>query len=205
MSENPIRDMVLRAREGDREAYGELAERFQSTVYGVALARLRNHTEAQELTQDVLLHGMQKLSQLRDVEAFPGWLRQITVRMAINRVQRVKPLHPTEQEVLESAEAVTTNPLEEMVKAEQRDELWVALRKLKAIDRKTLVAFYLRDLSLKEMAAEDEVPVGTIKRRLHVARNRLKLMLEQAARERDENGPALQQEDNEEECELICS
>src|SRR5438128_7090737 len=85
---NEITRIVERARAGDRAAYGELVERFQPTVYALALARLRNPTEAQELAQEVFLHGMKKLNQLRDAQCFAGWLRQITVRMAISWMTR---------------------------------------------------------------------------------------------------------------------
>ena len=66
MTWSEITELVQKAQTGDREAYGQLVERFQPTVYAVALARLRNPTEAQELTQEVFLHGMKKLAQLRD-------------------------------------------------------------------------------------------------------------------------------------------
>ena len=98
---NEVMELVLRARVGDRAAYGELVERFQPTVYAVALARLRNPAEAQELAQEVFLHGMRKLPQLRDAQCFAGWLRQITVRMAINRLTRRGPLRKVEPEALE--------------------------------------------------------------------------------------------------------
>lgn len=178
MSELDVMDLVLRARDGDRDAYGELAQRFQSTVYAVALARLRNPTEAQELTQEVFLHGMRKLPQLRDVACFPGWLRQITVRMAINRLTRHGPLARVEPEVLEQAQATGATPLDTLVRAEQCEELRRGLDKLKKTDRETLVAFYIRGRSLKQMSREFETPVGTIKRRLHVARHRLKAVME---------------------------
>ena len=175
-----ITNLVEKAQAGDRTAYGELIERFQPTVYAVALARLRNPTEAQELAQEVFLHGMKKLSQLRDPQCFAGWLRQITVRMAINRLTRGGPLHRVEPEVLENAEAAGAGPLDEMVRAEQRAELWKGLQRLKSVDRATLEAFYLHGRSLKQISRELEVPIGTIKRRLHVARNRLKKQLEKA-------------------------
>ena len=181
---NEVTELVLRARAGDRAAYGELVERFQPTVYAVALARLRNPAEAQELAQEVFLHGMKKLPQLRDAQCFAGWLRQITVRMAINRLTRRGPLHKVEPEVLENAEAAGVGPLDSMVKAEQAAELYRGLERLKPVDRATLVAFYIRGRSLKQMSREFETPVGTIKRRLHVARNRLKTALEKAAGKR---------------------
>jgi RNA polymerase sigma-70 factor (ECF subfamily) len=183
MSWTEITELVLRAQAGDREAYGLLVERFQPTVYAVALARLRNPTDAQELTQEVFLHGMKKLPQLRDVQCFAGWLRQITVRMAINRLTRRGPLQKAEAEVLDGAEAAGASPLEGMIRSEQAEQLYQALDQLKPVDRATLVAFYIRGRSLKQMSREFETPIGTIKRRLHVARNRLKEVMEEMADE----------------------
>jgi RNA polymerase sigma-70 factor (ECF subfamily) len=180
MTWNEITSLVVRAQGGDRLAYGELIERFQPTVYAVALARLRNPVEAQELTQEVFLHAMKKLSQLRDVQCFAGWLRQITVRMAINRLTRRGALQGVEPEVLEQSAAASVTPLDEMVRAEQKAELYEGLERLKPVDRATLVAFYLHGRSLKQMSREFETPIGTIKRRLHVARNRLRQQLERA-------------------------
>jgi RNA polymerase sigma-70 factor, ECF subfamily len=181
MSWNEITELVLRAQAGDRGAYGELVERFQPTVYAVALARLRNPAEAQELAQEVFLHGMKKLAQLRDPQCFAGWLRQITVRMAINRLTRRGPLHRADAEVLDHAEAAGAGPLDQLVQSEQAAALYRGLDRLKPVDRATLLAFYIRGRSLKQMSREFETPVGTIKRRLHVARNRLKKQLERAA------------------------
>jgi RNA polymerase sigma-70 factor (ECF subfamily) len=181
MTWNEITELVVRAQGGDRKAYGELVERFQPTVYAVALARLRNPAEAQELAQEVFLHGMKKLAQLRDVQCFAGWLRQITVRMALNRLTRRGPLHKVDGEVLENAQASGPTPLEQLEKAEAAAELYQGLERLKPMDRDTLLAFYIRGRSLVQMSREFETPVGTIKRRLHVARNRLRKALERAA------------------------
>jgi RNA polymerase sigma-70 factor (ECF subfamily) len=180
MAWNEIFDLVTRAQAGDRAAYGALVERFQPTVYAVALAKLRNPTDAQELTQEVFIHGMTKLDQLRDPHCFAGWLRQITVRMAINRLTRRGPVQDAEPELFQNTPAVGDTPLEEMVRAEQRRALWTGLDRLKAVDRATLVAFYIRGRSLKEMSREFDTPIGTIKRRLHVARNRLRRQMERA-------------------------
>jgi RNA polymerase sigma-70 factor (ECF subfamily) len=178
MSWTEIAILVDRARAGDRSAYGELVVRFQPTVYALALVRLRNPAEAQELTQEVFIHTMNKLDQLRDPRCFAGWLRQITVRMAINRLTRRGPVRGTDPEFLENAAGEAPNPLDEMVRAEQRTKLWDGLNRLKSLDRQTLEAFYIRGRSLKQMSREFETPVGTIKRRLHVARKRLRRQLE---------------------------
>jgi RNA polymerase sigma-70 factor (ECF subfamily) len=183
MSWNEIVTLVERARDGDRSAYGELVQRFEATVYAVALTRLRNPVEAQELAQEVFIHAWTKLDQLRDPQCLPGWLRQITVRMALNRLTRRGPLRGAEAGVLESVPAGGDSPLDEMVRQEQRKALLDGLDQLKPTDKATLVAFYLRGRSLQQMSREFATPIGTIKRRLHVARKRLRQRLEQVAPE----------------------
>jgi RNA polymerase sigma-70 factor (ECF subfamily) len=189
MTWNEILLLIDRARLGDRQAFGELVLRFQPAVYAVALARLRDVNEAVELTQEVFIHAMTKLEQLRDPHCFVGWLRQITVRMAINRVTRKAPLQGTEPDVLQNAPDREQGPLDEIIRAENRVAVWKGLDKLKEIDRATLVAFYIHGRSLKQMAREFATPIGTIKRRLHVARGRLRKQLERASAKRGRRKP----------------
>ena len=189
MSWNEISTLVEQARGGDRAAYGEIVQRFQPTVYAVALARLRDVNEAVELTQEVFIHALRKLDQLRDPRCFVGWLRQITVRMAINRVTRQAPCKGADPEVIQSALAADAGPLDNLIRAEQRAEVLQGLETLKPLDRDTLVAFYLKGRSLLQMSREFETPVGTIKRRLHVARNRLRDALERDRPDQDRLGP----------------
>ena len=178
MTWNEITDWVERAQVGDRAAYGELVRTFQPSVRALAMARLRDPLEAQELAQEVFVHCLKKLPQLRDPRCFAGWLRQITVRMAINRQARRARLPGCDSQMMENVPAVGDNPLDGLIRAEQRAELWSALRRLKTADRTALVAFYVRGLSLKQMSREFEIPIGTVKRRLHVARARLRAQLE---------------------------
>src|SRR6516164_4975052 len=130
---NEITLIVERARNGDRTAYGELVERFQSTVYAIALARLRNPAEAQELAQEVFIHAMTKLPQLRDAHCFAGWIRQITERMAINRLTRRGPVRGAEPGVLENVESAGETPLDDLLKSEQKAKLWAGLERLKPV------------------------------------------------------------------------
>jgi len=178
MSELTLDELLLRARAGDVRAFGMVVEQFQTTVYAVALARLRDAHEAAELTQDVFLHAQAKLGQLRDLACFAGWLRQITVRMAINRQMRGRRATATEPEVLQQAPDHGAGPLDQLLAQEARQALWMGLDELKPLDRDTLVAFYIRGESLQQMSRAFATPVGTIKRRLHVARNRLRDVLE---------------------------
>lgn len=178
MSWEEVTELVLRAQAGDRVAYGELVRRFQGSVYAMALTRVHDPLEAQELAQEVFVHGIRKLPQLRDPRCFAGWLRRITARMAINRLSRRGKVLGAEPEFLDSVEGKVRGPVEEIERGERKAELHAGLKRLKDLDRATLEAFYLRGRSLKQMSREFETPVGTIKRRLHVARLRLKAVLE---------------------------
>ncbi len=178
--------LVERARDGDREAFGQLVEQFQRTVYAIVLHRLGNPNEAAELTQEVFLHVMRRLDQLREPERFAGWLRQVAARMAINRATRRVPPRPLEDDVLEGVTAHRDDPHDTLVRREHAARLWEALGRLKPLDRETLVGFYIDGHSLNELAERHDAPLGTIKRRLHTARRRLKAELESSVADVDE-------------------
>ncbi len=166
-------DLVRAAQAGDRDAFGELFERFQPTVLAIAMRRLRDFADAQELCQDVFVQAMLKIDQLRTPEAFGGWLRQITVRMAINRAVRRAPAVSVEPEVLATTVTCKGSPLEDILEIERQGQVRDGLDRLSEMDRDTLTAFYVHGHSLLEMADDFGAPLGTIKRRLHVARKRL--------------------------------
>lgn len=168
-----IERLVRQAQDGDREAFGQLVERFQGSVLAIARRRHRDRDEAAELVQEVFLHAMRKIRQLREPACFGAWLHRITVRVSINRATRRPPLPTAENEVLEGRGKPTRTPLEDLVDRERREIVRAAVGRLRPIDRSALEAFYLRGMSLIEIAEEFDIPVGTVKRRLHVARNRL--------------------------------
>jgi RNA polymerase sigma-70 factor (ECF subfamily) len=166
-------ELVLAAQAGDRDAFGELFERYERHVFGVALRRMGDYTEAQELVQDVFVQAMLKIDQLRTPEAFGGWLRQITNRMAINRRVRRGPDFATAPDALDAIGVEVETPLESVLDDERDEHLHRGLDRLRELDRETLKAFYVDGRSLIEMSGDFDAPVGTIKRRLHVARKRL--------------------------------
>ncbi len=165
--------LVSAAQQGDREAFGRLFEQFQRAVYAVAFRRLGDHAEAQEVCQEVFIQAMRKIGQLRDPRCFAGWLRSMASRMSLNRAVR-GPRMPIMPETLEvacprPANAAGRHPRRRSA-APRSTRAWIGSRRL---DRETLVAFYFDGRSLIEMSDQFRTPVGTIKRRLHVARKRL--------------------------------
>ena len=168
-----VLQLVQAAQGGCRKSFGELFERYERHVFAVALRRIGDYGEAQDLVQDVFTQVMLKIDQLRQPECFGGWIRSITHRMAINRIVRRGPDVPMDPD---TAAAVTVNeetPVDIALESERDSEMHAGLNRLKDLDRATLEAFYVKGHSLIEMSDEFDAPIGTIKRRLHVARKRL--------------------------------
>ncbi len=83
-----IADLVLQARNGDREAFGELVERFWSDLVALARGILAADAEVEDLVQDALIHAWQKLGTLRRPESFGAWVRRIVARRCLSWVRR---------------------------------------------------------------------------------------------------------------------
>ncbi len=176
--EIPNAELVALAQEQSKEAFSELVNRFERMVYAVCLQRLRNHAEAQEVSQDVFIKAFEKLHQLQEPAAFAGWLRSIAVRQSINRSTRRPPTIAVEPHTIDRADTRNAAPFESLLANERKDQLHKGLGRLASLDRKSLIAFYLEGQSIVQMSDAFSAPVGTIKRRLHVARKRLAKELE---------------------------
>lgn len=166
--------LVLRAQAGDRAAFDDLIVLFQSRVFGIVMQRLRNTAEADEVVQEVFLRAFRKLPQLQDAERFSGWLCQIAVRLSINRAVRRPNETCVENESFDGKAETDDTPLAAIIRQENMAQVHEGLNQLGQMDRETLWAFYFEGASLKEMSEQFASPIGTIKRRLHTARGRLR-------------------------------
>lgn len=166
-------EWVRRAQAGDRQAFGELFTQFRPVVQAVIARRIRDAADAEELTQDVFVKAMQKLDQLRQPEAFPGWLKSIAVRLSLNFVQRRRVAQFDQWAAIAEQDGERHAPENLSLTRERHEGVHAGLGRLRDMDRRTLVAFYVAGKSILEMADEFDAPIGTIKRRLHVARQRL--------------------------------
>jgi RNA polymerase sigma-70 factor (ECF subfamily) len=173
--------LVRAAQQGDRQALGELFHRYERAVYLAALRRLGNDAEAQDLCQEVFIQAVRKIGQLENPLCFGGWLQRIAHRMAINRAVRRGPVLAASDQNLETNCVEHRTPLGDVLTRERCDQIHAGLNRLADLDRSTLEAFYFGGRSIIEMSDEFDAPVGTIKRRLHVARKRLAEELEALA------------------------
>jgi len=184
-----LSSLIERSRVGDREAFGELTVRFQARVHFIALKALDGHHEdAQDLTQDVFIQAFRQIGQLQDPLAFFAWLRIMTTRMAINVCTRNKSRRrECQHQEIDKDIFVNKNDRptpDSLIANEERARIHAALDSLGEMDRRALELFHLQDNSLREMkiilSKEEgrQIPMGTIKRRLHNARRRLGRELE---------------------------
>lgn len=175
-----IETLVTQAKDGDRFAYGKLVEQFQATVQAAVKARLHRREDIQDLVQEVLIHAMTHIDQIREPRCFAGWLKQIAVNAAISYRTRQKD-REIRREAYYSNTTVcsSSNPAESLERSELRAEVHEALRKLKLSDRNIVNAYYFQGLSVKEVSRLLGLPTGTVKMRLYLSRNRLRQYLEQ--------------------------
>lgn len=175
MNENShITEKVILAQNGDMEAYGFLYEKFRSVIYAKILTSLRNESEALDLLHDVWLKVYLKLNQLKNPSRFAGWLHRITYHMIVNKICRKRCVETFDIDFIDEIVVSIDDPLEIMVERENFNNLKKAFNHLRPLDKDTLVSFYYDNKSIKEMSTEENAPIGTIKRRLHTARNRLR-------------------------------
>lgn len=168
-----LTQLVAAARDGDHSAFDELHHRFCGKITWVVGQIINDANEVDEVVQDVFIQALRKLDQLSTLEAFGGWINRIAVRMAINRSKRRPQLAFIDQEILEATVQGDQDAESAVIREETRKRLHEKMGLLKARDRETLVAYYFEDQSVNEMSLHFAAPVGTIKRRLHTARQRL--------------------------------
>ena len=173
-------ELVDRARHGDREAFGVLAGGAVDRLYGIARNILRDTELAEDATQEALVRAWRDLPALRDAERFDAWLYRLLVN-ACNDVGRRRRRWRAEMTV------VSTEPseLDRATELADRDELERGLRRLTEAQRGVLVLTFYADLSVSELAAALDIPLGTAKSRLHYAIEALRAALAADARSVD--------------------
>ena len=142
LTDATLTELVHASLDGDRLAQGELVDRYEAMVMSIGLKRLGNYAEAQELCQEVFVKAIERLHQLKEPEAFGGWLRSITVRMAINRQVRRPPTVSAEPAVLAATCVDAATPYDVALRRERAEQVHDGLARLGEMDRDTLTAFY---------------------------------------------------------------
>jgi RNA polymerase sigma factor (sigma-70 family) len=161
--------IVTRARDGEAEAFGILVRRFQDMAVGYGYSVLHDFQLAEDAAQEAFFEAYRTLSKLREPAAFAGWFRRIVFKQC-DRVTRRRVVATVP---LEAA----PDPLQATGEEERKGEVLEAVRQLPEHERSVMTLFYIGGYSMDEVATFLEVPVSTVKGRLHSARERIRTML----------------------------
>jgi RNA polymerase sigma-70 factor (ECF subfamily) len=172
------RELVELARSGDREAFSALAASVVDRLYATAVLILRDHSIADDATQETIVRAWRDLPSLRNPDRFDAWLRRLLVNACRDEGRRQRQRRPEmallpihEPEVGDSSTVLAN-----------RDALERGFRRLTADHRTAVVLHYYVGLSLPEVADATSVPLGTVKSRVHHATRALRAALEADAR-----------------------
>ena len=164
--------LVESAKNDDMEAFGVLFARYERKVYSIALSRTKKHEDAQDMVQNVFIQAIRKIHTLQDGEKFASWLNVIAKRLSLNFVMR-KDRCEVGVEFLETAFGEVEASDAEAIQSEFNVAMREAIESLKPMFREILVAFYIDGKSIRDISEEFQLPDGTIKRRLHTARQKI--------------------------------
>jgi RNA polymerase sigma-70 factor (ECF subfamily) len=170
-------DLVERARNGDREAFGQLAAGEVDRLLVIARLVMRDADHADDAVQEALIRCWRQLPSLRDVDHFDGWLYRILVRTIADEANRHRRL--VRQVRVIDVEPSIDDPLQVIADREQIERGFDRL----SIDQRTIVVLrHFVGLPLGEVGTALGIPAGTAKSRYHYAMSALRAALEADAR-----------------------
>ena len=165
--------LIERARNGDEEAFGRLVEAYGPATYRLCYAIVRSAAEAEDASQEAFVRAWRELPRLRDASAWPGWLRKIATREAIDEGHRRR------RGIRTWAGRIDAIAPDHGAAVATRMEIEAAFARLSVDDRALLALRFYADLEVPDAAATLGIPLGTAKSRLSRALGRLRILLEQ--------------------------
>ena len=168
--------LVRRVLAGEVDMFETLIGRYGDTVFRVA-SRIVGPSEAEDVAQDVLLRAFNSLDSFRGDASFKTWLLRITHNTALNALARRRAL-PMEEPPEESgsplgASTAERTPAEQLEARERAERLESKLLLLRPPHRTVLVLRELEGLTYDEIALVTDTPIGSVKGRLHRARDEM--------------------------------
>jgi RNA polymerase sigma-70 factor (ECF subfamily) len=173
--------VIARAAAGDRTAFAQLMEHYQSACYGLAWRLLGDADRAADATQDAFVHAYTAIRSFRG-GVFRSWLLRITANASYDILRRQQrrpssPLPDPEDGAPELPDAAAVNPHAEAARSELYRHLDRALRMLPADQRTAVVLCDVYGMDYNEVAAMTESALGTVKSRIHRGRLRLRELM----------------------------
>jgi RNA polymerase sigma-70 factor (ECF subfamily) len=188
--------LVRRFKAGDESAFNEIVARHRSRVLALALSRLHNHADAEEVAQDTFIRAYRALADFRGESSLATWLHRIAVNLALNRYwyffRRGRHLSQSLDSPLQEGGTATfadlvasdaPSPVREAITTEFTDLVAVCMTRLSADQNEILRLRTVLDRSYEDIAITLGVKVGTVKSRIARARQNLHTLMTDACPE----------------------
>lgn len=172
-------ELIRRCLSGQTESFGLLVERYQHRLYHALVQVLGSPNDAQDVAQDAFVHALEKLQTFRGQSAFYSWLFRIALNTAASARRKRKRMTSSVDVAKEStgAEPIdprpSTDPTHAMEVSDRQRLVNQALGKLPEEFRVVLVLKEVDGMSYEEIAGVCDCPVGTVRSRLHRARQEM--------------------------------
>lgn len=177
-------ELIAAVRNGDRDAFAELAGRYQTALYRVARQMIRDEAIVSELVQEALLQAYLSLDRLRHPALFAAWLRGILRNLCQNYLRRQRGYALSIEQLLEQWDdddlrlsSSELDPYEQWEAHELSERIQQALASLSPKNQQAVQLFYFDQHSLAEIATQLAVSTNVIKGRLFQARQQLRIQL----------------------------
>lgn len=168
-------ELVAECRQGNKDAFGFLVDKYKGAVYALAYHRVRNAADAEDIAQEAFLLAYRRLPSLRNPHCFAGWLYTTTVHCAISWLRK-RARSDQHMECLEHKDSPgLISVAEEAFRHRQLQEsIQDAIETLADSQRLPILLHYLGGLSTKETAQFLGISHGSVRVRLHRARQQLR-------------------------------
>jgi RNA polymerase sigma-70 factor, ECF subfamily len=166
-------DIIARARDGDKEAFGMLAASSIDRLYAIAIRVVHDPDRAEDAVQSAMLRAWRDLPSLRETGRFDAWLYRLLMRACFDESKKQRAFMANV--LVTSTEPGEPDGVNDLA---DRDQLERALRRLPMDQRAVVVLHHYQGLSLTEVADVLAIPVGTARSRLHYALRTLRAAVE---------------------------
>lgn len=164
------RDLILRAKRGENEAYGEIVTRHQTSVFNVCYRILHNRSDAEDLAQETFMRAYNRLNTFDIEREFAPWIRRVAANLCLNFLESQKTSLELDDE---RDQDKSQSPNQQIEVKERSEQIRQALASLPSNYRVVVELRHYQELSYDEIANELNMPLSDVKSHLFRARKLL--------------------------------
>lgn len=177
-----LKRKIKKVKKGDQDAFADIVEYHKDKLFHLCYRMLGNREEAQDAAQEAFIRAYVNIHSYDTSKKFSTWLYRIATNLCIDRIRKKKPDYYLDAEVAgtdglnmySQIAADQVLPEEELEQVELQEFIQSEILKLPEKYRTVIVLKYIDELSLKEISDILDLPLGTVKTRIHRGREALR-------------------------------